>query len=132
MPQFGLPGEVCTPVRSGPERTEPCRSGTSPLTPLSITATVTPEPRLICQAAGALTASSTHSSALRTLSARAGAAAPAIRADDMASVSPHDAPAATARDRRPAALSIPPPSASRGPGADRLRRRLAEHAGHRI
>ena len=71
MPQFGLSGEVCTPVRSGPGRTEPARSGTSGSTPLSITATVTPAPWLTGHAAATLIASRTHCCLSRTMSARA-------------------------------------------------------------
>ena len=59
-PQFGLARGVRTPVRSGPVITEPARSDTSGLTPLSMTATVAPWPWVTGHAWGALTASSTH------------------------------------------------------------------------
>ena len=93
-PQLGLPGGVCTPVRSGPVLTEPARSGTSGLTPLSITATVAPCPLVTDQAEGALIASSTHIWASRTVSAPAGRAAAAPAAISRASMS---SPAAARR-----------------------------------
>ena len=67
--------------------TEPARSDTSGLTPLSITATVVPCPLVTDQADGALTASSTHICASRTVSAPAGAAAAAPAAPSKASMS---------------------------------------------
>jgi hypothetical protein len=73
-PQPELETGVPTPVRSGPEVTEPARSDTAGLTPLSITATSTPRPWLTCQALGTFNASSTHCCAPRTWSASAGPA----------------------------------------------------------
>ena len=43
-PQSTLLGGVFTPEKSRPVVTEPLRSGTWPFTPLSIKATVTPDP----------------------------------------------------------------------------------------
>ena len=43
-PQFAFVGGVFTPEKSRPVVTEPVRSETCPFTPLSIKATVTPDP----------------------------------------------------------------------------------------
>src|SRR5713226_6555030 len=81
VPQYGSDGEVLTPVRSGPVSTEPARSDTLGLTPLSITATVTPCPSVTDQAVGAPSSSRTHIWALRTSSAAAGPAVTAAKPD---------------------------------------------------
>src|SRR5206468_4518977 len=92
-PQSLLDGRVVTPVKLGPVITEPDRSLTRGFTPLSMTATVTPAPRVTDQAAGALSMFSTHCSLAWMLSAGAAAADGA------------GAAASAARPARPAAAS---------------------------
>src|SRR3984885_15988195 len=106
-PQPGLLGGVSTPVRLGPGRTDPTRSGTSGLTPLSITATVTPWPWLLVHAACAWIASRTHCSWLRTLSARAGDVPPmTVRHASTAAVPPRAVARQAAVRPAPRAVSI--------------------------
>src|SRR4029453_16168754 len=76
-PQSLLDGRVVTPGKLGPAITEPDRSLTCGFTPLSMTATVTPSPRVTDQASWALSMLSTHCSLAWMLSADAAAAAAA-------------------------------------------------------
>ncbi len=94
-PQAGLVGGVATPVRSGPVSTEPARSETSGLTPLSMTATTTPLPCVTLQAGCTLSSFRTHISVLRTASALAGAAGTTAAAEKR-----HSRQADNSRDRR--------------------------------
>ncbi len=130
-PQSGLLDGVPTPVRSGPVITDPARSGTPGATPLSITATITPWPRVRCQAAGALTAFSTHCWAVRTLSALAGIAPMIIRVT-AAAVSEHRARSRRrARSRVVRAVSIPAPRGSAARPAGRRAARRWRRPRHR-
>src|SRR5215469_18022257 len=113
-PQEALDGGVSTPERSGPLMTEPARSDTDGLTPLSMTATVTPWPWVTDQADGAWIMSSTHISWSRTASALAGIAVTA-HSPAAASATPTSLAATRALSAgRPSTLALPGRPAAAG------------------
>src|SRR5215469_5180254 len=113
-PQEALDGGVSTPDRSGPLMTEPARSDTEELTPLSMTATVTPRPWVTAQADGAWIMFSTHISWSRTASALAGIAVTA-HSPAAASATPTNLAAIRARRAgRPSTLALPGRRAAAG------------------